>query len=214
MLIFGSAVSLTVQWWTLLELLIFLQRFTSSSSCVFWRAWKSVSTRQTSHVRKAKRAAALDSFSAEFRVVHWWAELRSHVANQVYVVVEVAHKVVRDVVRRPASVPDELPLGHLVFDVRAAQVDGQQDQTVAQDVHGVCEEATDNIEMKRLVSHTGGQWGLVKIGRSYKYTHVCMLCVNGSYWRVEKKKSWFAILKKKIVILRYLWWYCVDSKIP
>lgn len=88
-------------------------------------------------------------------MVHWWAELRSHVANQVYVVVEVAHKVVRDVVRRPASVPDELPLGHLVFDVRAAQVDGEQDQTVAQDVHSVCKETMGNIEMKHLASHTG-----------------------------------------------------------
>lgn len=43
--------------------------------------------------------------------------------------------------RRSACVPDELPLGHLVFDVGAGQVDGQQDQTVAQHVHGVCREA-------------------------------------------------------------------------
>lgn len=64
--------------------------------------------------------------------------LRRHVANQVNVVVEVAHEVVGDVVRRPARVPDELPLGHFVFHVRAGEVDGQQDQTVAQHVHGVC----------------------------------------------------------------------------
>lgn len=110
------------------------------------------------HFKRAKRPTfgkqnepPLSTLSAGFRVVHWWAELRSHVANQVYVVVEVAHKVVRDVVRRPAGVPDELPLGHLVLDVRAAQVDGQQDQTVAQDVHGVCQETMENMEM----SHTG-----------------------------------------------------------
>lgn len=62
--------------------------------------------------------------------------------DQVYVVVEVAHEVVGDVVRRSPSVPDELPLGHLVFDVGAAQVDGEQDQTVAQHVHRICGETT------------------------------------------------------------------------
>lgn len=72
------------------------------------------------------------------RLDSWWAELRSHVANQVYVVIEVADKVIRDVMSRSASVPDKLPLGHFVFDVGAGQVDGQQDQTVAQHVHSVC----------------------------------------------------------------------------
>lgn len=62
---------------------------------------------------------------------------RSHVANQVDVVVQVAHKVVGDVVRRPAGVADELPLGHLVLDMRAAEVDGQQDEAVAQHVNGI-----------------------------------------------------------------------------
>lgn len=62
-------------------------------------------------------------------------------ADQVYVVVEVAYEVVRHVVRCSASVLDELPLGHFVFDVWAGQIDGQQDQTVAQHVHSVRTEA-------------------------------------------------------------------------
>lgn len=67
-------------------------------------------------------------------------ELRSHVANQVYVVIEVAYKVIRDIMCRSASVPDKLPLGHFIFDVGAGEVDGQQDQTVAQHIHGICRE--------------------------------------------------------------------------
>ena len=66
-----------------------------------------------------------------------WAVLGSYMANQVNVVVEMPHKVIRDVVGCAASVSDELPLGHFVFDVGAGQVDGQQDQTVAQDVDRV-----------------------------------------------------------------------------
>lgn len=62
-------------------------------------------------------------------------------ADQVYVVVEVAHEVVRHIMRCSASVPDKLPLRHFVFDVWAGQVDGQQDETVAQHVHGVWTEA-------------------------------------------------------------------------
>lgn len=65
-------------------------------------------------------------------------QLRGHVTDQVYVVIEVADKVVRDVVSRPARVPDELPLRHFVLDVRAGQVDGQQDQAVAQHVNRIC----------------------------------------------------------------------------
>lgn len=70
--------------------------------------------------------------------------------DQVNVVVEVADKVIGDVVRRSPRVPDELPLGHFVFDVGAAQVDGQQDQTVAQHVHSVCR---GEIKQDGLVSH-------------------------------------------------------------
>lgn len=70
-------------------------------------------------------------------------------ANQVYVVIEMADKVVRDVVCGSASVPDELPLGHLVFDVRTGEIDGQQDQTVAQDVHGVCGDTTTRGRTRR-----------------------------------------------------------------
>lgn len=63
--------------------------------------------------------------------------LGCHVTDQVNIVVKVSHKVVRNVVGGSASVSDELPLGHLVFDVRAGQVDGQQDETVAEDVDGI-----------------------------------------------------------------------------
>lgn len=76
---------------------------------------------------------------------------RCHVANQVDVVVQVAHKVVGDVVRRPAGVADELPLGHLVLDMWAAEVDGQQDETVAQHVNGIWKpNNTDVTESVRL----------------------------------------------------------------
>lgn len=61
--------------------------------------------------------------------------------NQVYVVIEVTNKVIRDIVCCSASIPDKLPLGHFVFDVRAGQVDGQQDQTVAQHIHSIGAEA-------------------------------------------------------------------------
>lgn len=71
--------------------------------------------------------------------------------NQVYVVIEVAHKVVRDVVRRSASVPDELSLGHFVFDVGAGQVNGEQDQTVAQHIHRICGEMTVDRDQTRTV---------------------------------------------------------------
>lgn len=63
-------------------------------------------------------------------------------ANQVYVVIQVANKVIRDIMGCSASVPDKLPLGHFVFDVRAGQVNGQQDQTVAQHIHRICRETT------------------------------------------------------------------------
>lgn len=62
-------------------------------------------------------------------------------ANQVYVVIQVANKVIRDIMGCSASVPDKLPLGHFVFDVRAGQVNGQQDQTVAQHIHRIWTEA-------------------------------------------------------------------------
>lgn len=45
--------------------------------------------------------------------------------NQVYVVIEVAYKVIGDIMCCSASVPDKLPLGHLVFDMGAGQVNGQ-----------------------------------------------------------------------------------------
>lgn len=70
---------------------------------------------------------------------------RSHVANQVDVVVQVAHKVVGDVVRRPAGVADELALGHLVLDVRAAEVDGQQDEAVAQHVNSIWKPSNNHV---------------------------------------------------------------------
>lgn len=40
----------------------------------------------------------------------WSVELCSHVANQVYVVIEVAYEVIRNVMCCSASVPDKLPL--------------------------------------------------------------------------------------------------------
>lgn len=62
-------------------------------------------------------------------------------SDQVNVVIEVSHEVIGDVMSCSPCVSDELPLGHFVFDVRAGQVDGQQDETVAQHVHGVRTEA-------------------------------------------------------------------------
>lgn len=70
--------------------------------------------------------------------------------------------------RRSASVPDELPLGHLVFDVGAGQVDGQQDQTVAQHVHGVCREATRQDELSATsCSNVAARAQLVSVYYSY-----------------------------------------------
>lgn len=60
-------------------------------------------------------------------------------ADEINVVVEVTHKVLADVLGGAARVPDELPLGHFVFHVRAGQIDGQQDEGVAQHVHGIWE---------------------------------------------------------------------------
>ncbi len=71
-------------------------------------------------------------------------KLCSDVANQVYVVIEVAYEVIRDIMCCSASVPDKLPLGHFVFDMGAGQVDGQQDQTVAQHIHSICREIIVN----------------------------------------------------------------------
>lgn len=73
-------------------------------------------------------------------------------ADQVYIVIEVAYEVIRDVMCCSASVPDELPLGHFVFDVGAGQVDGQQDQTVAQHIHRICRETRLNREQTGLLS--------------------------------------------------------------
>lgn len=70
--------------------------------------------------------------------------------NQVYVVIEVAHKVIRDIMRCSASVPDELSLGHFVFDVGAGQVNGKQDQTVAQHIHRICREMIVNGDQTGL----------------------------------------------------------------
>lgn len=94
--------------------------------------------RNVPNVPHVTKISNFDAFSAGFQSSpRVGGASRGHVANQVDVVVEVAHKVVGDVVRRPAGVADELPLGHLVLDVWAAEVDGQQDEAVAQHVDGV-----------------------------------------------------------------------------
>lgn len=49
-----------------------------------------------------------------------------------------------------ASVPDKLPLGHFVFDMGAGQVNGKQDQTVAQHIHSICREIIVNCEQTGL----------------------------------------------------------------
>lgn len=59
-------------------------------------------------------------------------------ANQIDVVIQMAHKVLADVLCGAPRVTDELALGHLVLHVWAAQVDGEQDERVAQHVHGIC----------------------------------------------------------------------------
>lgn len=43
------------------------------------------------------------------------------------------------------SVPDKLPLRHFVFDVGAGQVNGQQNQTVAQHIHSICREILGTV---------------------------------------------------------------------
>lgn len=94
--------------------------------------------RKVPNVPCVGKRSNFDAFSAGFQSCpQVGGASRSHVANQVDVVVQVAHKIVGDIVRRPAGVADELPLGHLVFDMRTAEVDGQQDEAVAQHVHGV-----------------------------------------------------------------------------
>lgn len=57
-----------------------------------------------------------------------WAVLSGYMADQIDVVVEMAHKVLTDVLGGTACVADELPLGHLVLHVRAGQIDGQQNE--------------------------------------------------------------------------------------
>lgn len=79
-------------------------------------------------------------------------------ANQVNVVIEVADKVIRDVVCCSASVPDKLPLGHFVFDVGAGQVDGQQDQTVAQHIHRICREMIKAVHVSSQLSCRAQAW--------------------------------------------------------
>lgn len=68
-------------------------------------------------------------------------ELGSHMSDQVDVVIQVSYKVVRNVMSGAAGVSDELAFGHFVFDMGTGQVDGQQDETVAQDVNGIGAEA-------------------------------------------------------------------------
>lgn len=58
-------------------------------------------------------------------------------ANQIDVVIEVAYKVLADVLSGPSRVSNELSLRHLVFYVRTGQVNGEQDERVAQHVHCV-----------------------------------------------------------------------------
>lgn len=71
-------------------------------------------------------------------------------ANQVNVVIEVTYKVIRDIMCCSASVPDKLSLRHFVFDVGAGQVNGQQDQTVAQHIHSICREMIPNSDQTGL----------------------------------------------------------------
>lgn len=66
-------------------------------------------------------------------------------SNQVNVIIEMADKVIGDIMCCSASVPDKLPLRHFVFHMRAGEVDGQQNQTVAQHVHSVCRETTQSF---------------------------------------------------------------------
>lgn len=54
--------------------------------------------------------------------------LSSYVTDQVDVVVEMAHKVLTDVLGGTACVANELSFGHFVLDMRAGQIDGQKDE--------------------------------------------------------------------------------------
>ena len=61
-------------------------------------------------------------------------------ANKVYIIIEMAYEVIWNIMCCSASVPDKLPLWPFIFDMWAGEVDGQQDQTVAQDVYSICGE--------------------------------------------------------------------------
>lgn len=79
-------------------------------------------------------------------------ELRSHVSDQVDIIIQMAHKVIRDIMCCSAGVPDKLPLRHFILHVRTGEVDGQQDQTVAQHIHSVCREAVESIIPLKLLN--------------------------------------------------------------
>lgn len=72
-------------------------------------------------------------------------ELRSHVSDQVDIIVEMANKVFRDIMCCSAGVPDKLPLRHFILHMRTGEVYGQQNQTVAQHIHSICREAVECI---------------------------------------------------------------------
>lgn len=93
-----------------------------------------------------------------------WLKLCSHVADQVNVVIEVAYKVIRNIMCCSASVPDELPFRHFVFDVGAGQVNGQQDQTVAKHINSICREMILNCDQTSVTI-------------SHKLSHKSQLCV-------------------------------------
>jgi len=61
-----------------------------------------------------------------------------HMADQVYIVVQVSSKLIVDASDGAARVPDELPLRHFVFDMRTCQVDGQHYQRETDDVDSIC----------------------------------------------------------------------------
>lgn len=58
-------------------------------------------------------------------------------ADEIDVVVKMADKVLADVLGSVARVADKLAFGHLVLDVRAGQVYRQQDERVAEHIHGI-----------------------------------------------------------------------------
>lgn len=120
--------------------------------------------RKVPNIPHVGKRSNFDAFSAGFQSCpQVGGASRSHVANQVDVVVQVAHKIVGDVVRRPAGVADELPLGHLVFDVRTAEVDWQQDEAVAQHVHGIWRgnntDVTESVCLWISIASMGWQGG-------------------------------------------------------